>query len=157
MSPIEIGKKAPAFSLKDQHGNSHTLSQYKGTPVVLFFYPKDNTPGCTVQATDFTAMAADFAKIGMKVVGLSADDTASHQKFCTKHNLKIDLLSDPSKKFIESVGSMGPKMFGKLGILRTTFIINPKGVLEKVYKRVRAAGHAEKVLAEWTEKTSDAA
>lgn len=136
---------APDFSLPDETGTIHSLADYKGKWLVLYFYPKDDTPGCTVEACSLRDARDDIAALGAEVVGVSMDDAASHEKFKAKHLLNFTLLSDPSKKTVEAYGAWGKKMFGKEGILRRTFVINPKGVVVKVYGRVTPLGHGEQV------------
>ncbi len=139
---------APDFSLSDSEGKMRTLADYKGRWVVLYFYPKDDTPGCTVEACSLRDARDKIADAGAEVIGISADNVASHEKFKAKHSLNFTLLSDPDKKAIEAYGAWGKKMFGKEGILRRTFIINPEGTVVKVYGRVTPLGHGEQVVAE---------
>lgn len=134
---------APEFTLGDT-----SLSDFRGRWVVLYFYPKDNTPGCTTEACGFRDARDELTDLGAEVIGISADEPASHEKFKTKFNLNFKLLSDPDKKVITAYGCWGPKMFGKEGILRRTFLIDPNGVIQKVYGRVTPVGHAEQVIAE---------
>ena len=139
---------APDFSLTDQDGQTRSLSDYKGKWVVLYFYPKDDTPGCTVEACSLRDSRDAIAARGAEIIGISADDAASHEKFKAKHTLNFTLLSDPKMKAITAYGAWGKKMFGKEGILRRTFIINPEGVVVKVYGRVTPLGHGEQVAKE---------
>lgn len=139
---------APDFSLADETGKVCSLEDYAGKWVVLYFYPKDDTPGCTVEACSLRDARDDIAALGAEVIGISRDDASSHDKFKAKHSLNFTLLSDPDKKVIEDYGAWGKKMFGKEGILRRTFIINPKGVVVKVYGRVTPLGHGEQVTAD---------
>lgn len=139
---------APKFSLADDKGVIHTLDQYNGKWVVLYFYPKDDTPGCTIEACSLRDARNDLVALGAEVIGVSADDASSHTKFSDKHELNFTLLSDPETTTIEAYGAWGPKMFGKLGIQRKTFIIDPKGQVVKVYGRVTPLGHGEQVVAE---------
>lgn len=139
-------KTAPDFSLTDQDGNIKTLADYAGTWLVLYFYPKDDTPGCTVEACSLRDANDDLIAAGAQVVGISKDDTDSHRKFKAKHQLNFTLLSDPEGKTIEAYGAWGKKMFGREGILRKTFIIDPAGIIRKVYGRVTPAGHGTQVL-----------
>lgn len=138
---------APAFSLTDTEGTLHTLDQYKGKWVVLYFYPKDDTPGCTVEACSFRDMYEKILEKKAIVLGVSRDDAASHEKFATKHSLTFPLLSDPDHAVMDAYGAWGKKMFGKEGVLRKTFIINPEGNVVKVFGRVTPVGHAEQVVA----------
>lgn len=139
---------APDFSLKDSEGNLHSLTDYKGQWLVLYFYPKDDTPGCTVEACSLRDARDDIAALGAQIVGVSQDDAASHEKFKAKHTLNFTLLSDPNKEALNAYGAWGKKMFGKEGILRKTFIINPEGQVVKVYGRVTPLGHGEQVVEE---------
>jgi len=137
---------APDFLLADERGTLHSLKDYKGSWLVLYFYPKDDTPGCTVEACSLRDAHDAITALGAKTIGISCDDTTSHEKFKAKHTLNFTLLSDPNKKTIDAYGAWGKKMFGKEGILRKTFIINPKGVVVKVYGRVTPLGHGEQVV-----------
>lgn len=137
---------APEFSLKDSEGTTQSLSQYAGKWLVVYFYPKDDTPGCTVEACAFRDARDDLAALGASIVGISADDASSHEKFKAKHTLNFTLLSDPDHKAIEAYGAWGKKMFGREGILRKTFIIDPNGMVVKVYGRVTPLGHGEQLV-----------
>ena len=139
---------APDFSLSDANGNVHTLADYKGRWRVLYFYPMEDTPGCTAEACSLRDAATELSELDADVVGVSADDVKSHQKFVAKYHLNFTLLSDPDKKAIEAYGAWGKKMFGKEGILRKTFIISPDGQVVKVYGRVTPLGHGEQVVDE---------
>lgn len=139
---------APDFSLNDETGKVRSLKDYKGKWIVLYFYPKDDTPGCTIEACSLRDARDDIIDLGAEVIGVSADDAPSHEKFKSKHTLNFTLLSDLDKKVINAYGVWGKKMFGKEGILRRTFIINPKGTVVKVYGRVTPQGHGEQVVAE---------
>lgn len=139
---------APDFSLADQDGKIHSLAEYKGKWIVLYFYPKDDTPGCTVEACSLRDSRDDLAALDAEVIGVSADTAASHEKFKAKHTLNFTLLSDPEMKVITAYGAWGKKMFGKEGILRRTFIINPEGMVVKVYGRVTPLGHGEQIVEE---------
>ncbi|MCB9822068.1 peroxiredoxin [Candidatus Nomurabacteria bacterium] len=138
--------KAKNFSLKDQDGNIKTLTDFKESWLILYFYPKDDTPSCTVEACSLRDGNDDLISLGAQVVGISKDDQDSHRKFKAKHKLNFTLLSDPSGETIENYGAWGPKMFGREGILRKTFIINPEGEIVKTYGRVKSAGHGEQIL-----------
>ena len=147
---IEVGKKAPAFALKDQDGETRRLSDYAGQWVVLYFYPKDDTPGCTIQACEFTAGIRQFTKLEAVVLGCSGDSEESHRKFIAKHKLKITLLSDPSHAAMEKYGAWGEKnMYGKktIGVIRSTVLIDPAGKVVRHWKKVQAKGHADSVRA----------
>ena len=139
---------APDFSLPDANGNVHTLADYKGRWLVLYFYPMDDTPGCTAEACSLRDAATELSELDADVVGVSADDAKSHQKFVAKYHLNFTLLSDPDKKVIEAYGAWGKKMLGKEGILRKTFIISPDGQVVKAYGRVTPLGHGEQVIDE---------
>jgi peroxiredoxin Q/BCP len=142
-------KKASDFKLLDQDNKEHKLSDYKGKWVVLYFYPKDLTPGCTMEAIGFSKLSKNFEKLNAVILGVSADPVESHQKFCQKKKLKITLLSDPDKKVIKKYKVWGKKKFmGKEfeGILRTTYLINPEGKIFKVYKNVNPLNHHKEVL-----------
>ena len=139
---------APAFSLRDNNNNVHSLSDYAGKWVVLYFYPKDDTPGCTTEACSLRDARDDLAALGAEIIGVSKDDASAHEKFKAKYLLNFTLLSDPEGTAIEAYGAWGKKMFGQEGILRKTFIIDPKGVVQKVYGRVTPMGHGEQVVEE---------
>ena len=140
--------KAPNFSLKDQDGATKTLADFAGKWLVLYFYPKDDTPGCTVEACSLRDANDELISAGAQVVGISKDTSDSHQNFKAKHKLNFTLLSDPTGKTITAYGAWGKKMFGREGILRKTFIISPEGEIKKTYGRVTPLGHGEQVLAE---------
>lgn len=145
---IEVGKKAPAFSLPDAEGRKWALKDLSGQWVVLYFYPKDDTPGCTTQACDFTASHDEFAGMDAMVMGVSRDDAGSHRKFIDKHALKVTLLTDADAKVMRKYGAFGEKkMYGKTteGVIRSTVLIDPKGKVAHHWANVRAKGHAEKV------------
>jgi peroxiredoxin Q/BCP len=142
---------APQFTLDDENGTQHSLSDYKGSWLVLYFYPKDDTPGCTVEACSFRDARDELTELGAKVVGISKDDASSHDKFKAKHNLNFTLLSDGDGKVLEAYGAWGKKMFGKEGILRKTFLINPEGDVVKVYGRATPLGHGDQVVAQLKE------
>jgi peroxiredoxin Q/BCP len=145
---LTVGKKAPAFSLPNQDGKTVKLSDFKGRWVVLYFYPRDNTPGCTTEACDFTAGLKDFEELDAVVLGCSADSPESHQKFIAKYKLKVTLLSDAEHDVMKAYGAWGEKnLYGKtvVGIIRSTVIIDPEGKVAYHYPKVRSAGHAEAV------------
>lgn len=137
---------APDFSLKDSEGKKHSLKDYAGKWMVLYFYPKDDTPGCTVEACSLRDARDDIAALGAEVIGISMDDATSHEKFKAKHSLNFTLLSDPDRTTIDTYGAWGKKMFGKEGILRRTFIVDPSGTVVKVYGRVTPLGHGDQVV-----------
>lgn len=147
---IEAGKKAPAFSLKNQDGNTVKLSDYAGRPVVLYFYPKDDTPGCTTEACDFRDQHKALEKAGAVVIGVSPDNEARHAKFTAKHELPFTLLADVEHAVAEKYGAWGEKsLYGKkfMGIIRSTFLIGADGKVAKVWPKVKVAGHVDEVLA----------
>ena len=135
----------PNFSLPNQDGKVTTLGDFAGSWLVIYFYPKDDTPGCTIQGKSFTATKADFDASGIKVVGVSADDVASHKDFCNKFAFTIDLLADPDSSLIKQLGIGQAEWKGMKFWERTSFVIDPKGVIRKVYEKVDPQGH-EKVL-----------
>lgn len=137
---------APDFILMNPDGTTKSLADFSGKWLVLYFYPKDDTPGCTTEACSFRDARDQLADMGAEVIGISKDDPSSHEKFKAKHSLNFTLLSDPGGTTIEAYGAWGPKMFGKLGIQRKTFLIDPTGVVRKVYGRVTPAGHGDKVI-----------
>ena len=139
---------APDFNLKDSHGNPHRLADYAGRWVVLYFYPKDDTPGCTTEACSLRDARDDISALGADIIGVSKDEPNVHEKFKEKYTLNFTLLSDPDAVAINAYGAWGKKMFGKEGILRKTFIINPEGKVVKVYGRVTPLGHGEQIVAE---------
>lgn len=151
---LENGAKAPAFTLKNQDGEKVSLSDLKGQKVVLYFYPKDDTPGCTKEAEGFKSLYQKFKKQNIHIFGVSRDDEASHQKFIAKYKLPFDLLCDPDAKVAEKYGAWGEKnMYGKksMGIIRSTFVIDETGKVERVYKVRKADVHPEKVYCDLTQ------
>jgi peroxiredoxin Q/BCP len=148
--PIAEGKKAPDFSLENAEGKKVSLSDFKGKDVVVYFYPKDDTPGCTKEACGFRDRWKDLQKAGVVVLGISGDTPASHAKFAAKYKLPFTLLSDPDRKVMQAWGAYGEKMmYGKktTGVIRSTAWIGPDGVVKKHWKRVAsAADHPEKVF-----------
>lgn len=149
MIQLSIGDKAPDFSGKDQNGKTVSLKDFLGKKVVLYFYPKDFTPGCTTEACNLRDNYADLKDAGMEVIGVSPDDVESHKKFEEKHELPFTLIADPDKKIIEKYGVWGEKnMYGKksMGLLRTTFLIDEKGVIYKIFKKPKTAIHSEEIL-----------
>lgn len=145
---IKTPYAAPDFKLSDENGTVHRLSDYKGKWVVLYFYPKDDTPGCTVEACSLRDARDDLARLGAEVIGISRDEATSHEKFKAKHTLNFTLLTDGEAKVIEAYGAWGKNMFGKDGILRKTFIINPDGQVVKVYGKVTPLGHGDQVISD---------
>ncbi|MFN0087175.1 MAG: thioredoxin-dependent thiol peroxidase [Blastocatellia bacterium] len=146
---LKVGDKAPAFSLKDAEGKTVRLADFKGRKLVLYFYPKDMTPGCTTEACAFRDDYSQLKKRGVEVAGVSADDAASHRKFTDKHSLPFPLLSDPDHEMIEKYGAWGEKnMYGKkyMGIMRHTYIIDEEGRIAHIFLKVKPATHAQDVL-----------
>lgn len=147
---LEVGIKPNDFSLKDAYGKTHKLSDYRGKKVVLYFYPKDNTPGCTTQACTFRDINKDLTESGVVVIGISGDDAMSHKQFIEDFDLPFVLLTDLNYSVSTYFGSYGEKnMYGKIiiGMIRSTFIIDESGVVEKVFKRASAKTNASSVLA----------
>lgn len=148
---IAPSQQAIDFQLRDQGGNTHSLKQYRGSWVVLYFYPKDMTPGCTQEACDFRDNLARLTSAGAVVLGVSADNEKRHQKFAVKESLNFPLLADTDYAICEAYGVRQPKkMMGHefLGIVRTTFIIDPQGVVRKIYSPVKVTGHVDEVLSD---------
>ena len=146
---LQAGEKAPAFTAQDQNGNKVSLSDYKGRKVVLFFYPEDDTPVCTVQACNLRDNYTTLQGQGYEVIGISPNDEASHKKFQEKFSLPYTLLADPKHTIIEKYGVWGEKnMYGRryMGLHRTTFLIDEKGVIERVILRPRTKIHTEEIL-----------
>lgn len=147
---IAVGDKAPNFSLATDGGGKVSLKEFLGKPLILYFYPKDDTSGCTREAIDFSAAAAKFKKLGVAVVGVSKDSVAAHDKFKAKHELNLTLASDPEGKVVESYGSWVEKtLYGRkyMGIDRSTFLIDGKGKISRIWRKVKVPGHVEEVLA----------
>jgi peroxiredoxin Q/BCP len=147
---VEAGQPAPEFTLHDQDGQEVSLAQFKGHPVVLYFYPKDDTPGCTKQACAFRDSRSDYEQAGAKVLGVSPDDVKSHRKFADKFELPFTLLADPETKVCEAYGVWKEKsMYGRkfMGVERTTFVIDKQGKVASVFPKVKVDGHSDEVLA----------
>ncbi len=142
----EIGKPFPRFSLQNQDGKTTTLEDFAGKWLVVYVYPKDDTPGCTIQGRSFTASKQDFDSIGAVVVGVSEDDVASHKRFCDKFSFAIDLLADPQHELLKAAGVAQSEYKGALYWNRTTFVVGPDGVLRKVYQGVKPEGHDKALL-----------
>lgn len=148
---LEAGMKAPKFALPDQNGKVHTLEEYKGKKVILYFYPRDNTPGCTKQACGFGELYPEFSEKGAVVLGVSKDSVASHKKFEEKYGLPFTLLSDTELTCIQAYDVWKEKnMYGKktMGVVRTTYLIDEEGVIEKVFGKVKAAENPRQMLEE---------
>ena len=148
---LKIGTKAPAFMLPDQNGKIHNLEDYKGKKVILYFYPKDHTPGCTKQACGFSERYPQFTEKGAVVIGISKDSVASHKKFEEKYGLAFPLLSDPERKVIQAYDVWKEKKnYGKvsMGVVRTTYLIDEEGIIVKANDKVKAAEDPDKMLGE---------
>ena len=145
---LNIGDNAPNFCLPDQNGDEVCLDDMKGDWLVLYFYPKDNTKGCTLEAIDFTLNKTDFDKMGAKILGVSPDSVRSHENFCRKHDLTITLLSDPNHKALElyNVWKL-KKMYGReyMGVERSTFLVDPEGKISETWRKVKVKGHVDAV------------
>lgn len=152
MAILEKGSKAPTFALKNQEGKTIKLKDFIGKKVMIFFYPEDMTPTCTVEACNLRDNYSDLKKAGIEVIGISPDDVDKHTKFIAKHDLPYNLLADPDMKVIEKYGVWGEKnMYGRkyMGLLRTTFLIDENGVIYDVIRKVKSAEHTAQVLAKW--------
>ena len=148
---LEAGDRAPAFSLPDQDGTKVALRDFAGAPVVLYFYPADDTPGCTKEACQFNDNLRAFSRAGVAVVGISPDGAAAHTRFRAKYGLRFPLLSDGDHEVMARYGAWGTKtLYGRttVGVIRSTFLVGPGGVVERAWYHVKADGHAAKVLAE---------
>ena len=146
---VDEGDKAPDFELESDSEGTIRLSALKGSPVVVYFYPKDDTSGCTKEAIAFTELAPEFAKLGVRIIGISPDTVKSHQKFKAKHNLNVELAADTEKTTAQAYGVWVSKsMYGRqyMGVERSTFLVDKDGKLAKVWRKVKVPGHAEAVL-----------
>src|SRR6201996_1700429 len=149
MATLTAGTKAPDFTAKDQNGKTVSLSDFKGKTTILYFYPKDDTPGCTAEACDFRDNYQSMIGKGFEVIGVSTDDEKSHKKFETKYSLPFPLIADPDKKIVEAYGVWGEKnMYGKkyMGTIRKTFIINAGGVIDTIIDKVDTKNASQQVL-----------
>jgi peroxiredoxin Q/BCP len=149
MHIIEVGDAAPEFCLPEGEGHDLCLSSFRGQWVVLYFSPRDNTSGCTREALDFTAAQESFRALGAEILGLSPDSPSSHRRFAEKHSLRIRLLSDPDHKIMDAYGVWAlKKMYGRegYGVIRSTFLIDPKGRIAKIWRSVKVKGHVEAVI-----------
>lgn len=147
---IKAGQPAPQFTLPDETGINRSLIDYSGRPVVLYFYPKDDTPGCTKEACAFRDDYGEYEKAGVEILGVSPDSSESHAEFKGKYNLPFHLLADPDHQILETYGTWGPKKYmGReyMGVLRTTFLIGPDGQILKVFENVKPDGHSAEILA----------
>ena len=153
---VDVGEEAPDFALETDEQKKVSLKDYRGKKVVLYFYPKDGTPGCTTEALEFKGAAEQFAKKGAVILGISKDSVASHQKFKEKHQLPFTLLSDPEAKVLNEYGVWKEKViYGRkfMGTERTTFLIDEKGIIRKMYRKVKPEGHAQACLLNLTQET----
>ena len=149
MSQLKVGMKAPLFEGIDQNGNLIKSVNYSGKKVILYFYPKDNTPGCTAEACNLRDNEASLIKKGFMVIGVSADTEKSHKNFSDKYSLPFPLIADTSKKILNDYGVWGEKkLYGKtyMGVLRTTFVIDEKGIIEKIIEKVNTSDHTEQIF-----------
>jgi thioredoxin-dependent peroxiredoxin len=152
MNKLQINDLAPAFKLEDADGKAYTLEQFRGKKVVLYFYPKDDTPGCTTEACTFRDDYKVYTDNNIVIIGVSPDSPKSHKKFAEKYELPFILLSDPEKEMIKTYDAWGEKsLYGKItiGLIRKTFLINEEGKIIKIYPRVRVNGHSEAILKEF--------
>lgn len=152
MTQLKEGDKAPIFSGKDQNGNAIELGQFSGKKLILYFYPKDQTPGCTAESCNLRDHYEELQKLGFDVVGVSPDSEKSHQNFITKQNLPFNLIADTEKEILKAYGAWGlKKMYGREyeGVLRTTFVIDGDGVIEKIFTKVKTKEHVAQILAEY--------
>lgn len=152
MIVLQEGSKAPAITGKDQNGNTVSLADYKGKKIVLYFYPEDDTPTCTIQACNLRDNYGLLKKEGIEIIGISPDDVKKHKKFEEKYQLPFTLIADAGNKIIEKYGVWGPKqMFGHhyMGVLRTTFLIDEKGKIKKIITRPKNKDHAAEIIAAW--------
>ena len=157
MSKLNIGDKAPPFRLPDENGDSVSLDELKGKWIVLYFYPRDNTPGCTTEAIDFSSSIEDFNAMNARVMGVSRDSMLSHRKFIDKKALKVRLLTDAEHEMMEDYGIWQlKKLYGKesMGIVRSTFIIDPEGKIAHLWPKVKVKGHVDEVKAHLKEIAS---
>ncbi|PLX13884.1 MAG: thioredoxin-dependent thiol peroxidase [Marinilabiliales bacterium] len=149
MTKLKVGDKAPEFKGVDQNENPISLSDFKGSNLILYFYPKDNTPGCTNEACDLRDNYNMWLEKGYKVVGVSPDSVASHQKFISKYDLPFPLIADTEKEIIKSYGAWGPKkLYGREyeGLLRTTFVIDEQGTISEIFSKVKTKDHTNQIL-----------
>ncbi len=149
MTTLKVGDPAPAFSGKDQNGNEVNLDQFKGSKLLLYFYPKDNTPGCTAEACNIRDNYREYIGKGYKVLGVSADSETSHQKFIEKYSLPFPLLSDPDKVVLKAYGAWGEKkLYGRSyeGVLRKSFVISETGIIEKIIDKVKTNDHTRQIF-----------
>ena len=143
---LVLNSKAPDFALEGSDGKKHALKEFHGRYLVLYFYPRDDTPGCTIEAKGFSSKIADIKKLGAEVVGVSSDDIESHNKFCSKHGLRLLLLSDTSSATIKKYDSYGSRGIFGMGTLRKTFLIGKDGKIKEIFEKVNPMGHADQII-----------
>jgi peroxiredoxin Q/BCP len=143
---LETGKPFPKFALPNQDGKTISLDDFRGRWLVVYFYPKDDTPGCTIQGKSFTATKDEFEAAGISVVGVSQDDVESHKNFCDKFSFKVDLLADPDAQLMKALGIGQSEWQGMKFWERSTFVIDPQGIVRKVYEKVNPQGHEQVLL-----------
>ena len=151
MTQLKEGDKAPEFTGLNQDEKKLKLSDFKGKKVILYFYPKDNTPGCTAESCNLNENYDELTKKGFEVIGVSPDKIASHQKFIAKYNLAFNLIADTEKEILEAYGAWGEKkLYGKtyMGVLRSTFVISEEGIIEKIFPKVKTKDHTNQILSE---------
>ncbi len=151
MIQLKEGDKAPDFKGINQDEQEIALSDFKGKKLILYFYPKDNTPGCTAESCNLSENYDELTQKGFEVVGVSPDDATKHQKFIAKHNLKFNLIADTEKQILEAYGAWGEKkLYGRvyMGVIRTTFVIDENGTIEKIFKKVKTKDHTNQILTE---------
>lgn len=151
MVQLKEGDKAPDFKGINQEEKEMTLANFKGKKLILYFYPKDNTPGCTAESCNLSENYDELTKLGFEVLGVSPDEATKHQKFIAKHNLRFNLIADTEKEILEAYGAWGEKkLYGKvyMGVIRTTFIIDKNGTIEKIFKKVKTKDHTNQILTE---------
>ena len=151
MNILKEGDQAPAFTGTNQDGKSISLNDFKGKKVILYFYPKDNTPGCTAESCNLNDSYSELCEKGFDVIGVSPDSAASHLKFITKYNLHFNLIADTEKEILEMYNAWGlKKLYGReyMGVLRSTFIINEKGIIEKIINKVKTKDHTNQIYSE---------
>jgi thioredoxin-dependent peroxiredoxin len=149
MANLKVGDKAPDFSGINQEGTEIKLGDFAGKKLILYFYPKDNTPGCTAESCNLNDNYSDWLKKGFEVVGVSPDSVESHQKFRNKYGLKFNLIADTEKEILQAYGAWGEKnMYGKkyMGVLRTTFVIDENGIIQEIFKKVKTKDHSKQIL-----------
>ncbi len=143
---LALNSKAPNFNLEGSDGKKHTLKEFQGKYLVLYFYPRDDTPGCTIEAKGFSSKISDIHRLGAEVIGISNDDIESHNRFCSKHGLKLLLLSDPSSETIKEYDSYGSRGIFGIGTLRNTFLIGKDGKIKEIFEKVNPKDHEDQII-----------